>query len=45
VTATGPVATALPVLLELSLDRPEEVFAHQSGDFDEDLISRGGIDP
>jgi hypothetical protein len=43
--AAGPVATALPVLLELSLDRPEEVFAHQPGDFNEDLISRGCIDP
>src|SRR4051794_240971 len=27
--ATGPGATALPILLELSPDRPEEFLAHQ----------------
>ena len=43
--AAGPVATALPVLLELSLDRPEEVLAHQPGDINEDLIFRRCIDP
>src|SRR5512135_894202 len=43
--ATAPVATALPVLLELSLDRPEEFLAHQGGDLDEDLIFRVCIDP
>src|SRR3954454_14173983 len=41
----GPVATALPVLLELGLDGQEEAFAHQPGDFDEDLIFRGCINP
>src|SRR5580704_1087630 len=35
---TGPFATALPVLLELSLNRPEEFLAHQTGDLDEDLF-------
>jgi hypothetical protein len=37
-SAARPVATALPILLELSLDRPEEFLAHQSGDINEDLI-------
>src|ERR1700722_8312772 len=41
--ATGPFATALPVLLELSLNRPEEFLAHQTGDLDEDLFFRGCI--
>ncbi len=36
--AAGPVATASPVLLELSLDRPEEVLAHHPGDINEDLV-------
>jgi hypothetical protein len=44
-SATRPVATASPVLLELSLDRPEEVLAHQPGDFYEDLVLRECIDP
>src|SRR3954447_3987708 len=35
--ATGPVAAALPILLELSPDSPEEFLAHQAGDLDEDL--------
>src|SRR5512147_1320396 len=33
--ATGPVAAAAAVLLELGLDRPEEVLAHQAGHFNE----------
>src|SRR6516165_11699098 len=44
-TATGPVATASPILLELGLDRPEEVLAHQGGDVDQDPIFRRCIDP
>src|SRR5262249_13151236 len=45
-TATaGPVATAAPILLELRLDRPEELGAHQPGDLDEDLFLRWCIDP
>jgi hypothetical protein len=43
--AAGSVAAALPVLLELGLDRPEEVLAHQPWDFNEDLISRRCVDP
>ncbi len=43
--AMGPLATAAPVLLELGLDRPEELLAHQSGDLDEDLLLRGCVDP
>jgi hypothetical protein len=43
--ATGPVAATLPILLELALDRPEEIFAHQPGDLDENLIFRGCVDP
>ena len=43
--ATGPVATALPVLLELSLNRPEEFLTHQPGNIYEDLIFRRCIDP
>jgi hypothetical protein len=37
-TAAGPVATALPVLLKLSLNRPEKIFAHQSGYINENLF-------
>ena len=43
--ATGPLATAAPVLLELGPDRREELLAHQRGDLDEDLLLRGCIDP
>src|SRR3954453_11168546 len=43
--ATGPIATASPILLELGLDRPEELLAHQPGDIDEDLILRCDVDP
>src|SRR5271165_408481 len=43
--ATGPVATALPVLLELSLNRPEEFLAHQPGNINENVIFRRCIDP
>src|SRR5271165_3272670 len=43
--ATGPVATALPVLLELSLNRPEEFLSHQSWNIYEYTIIRGCIDP
>src|SRR6516165_10550191 len=38
--ATGPLATAAPVLLELRLDRREEILVHQRGDIDEDLLFR-----
>jgi hypothetical protein len=38
--AARPVATTLPVLLQLSLDCPEKIFAHQPWDFDDDLIFR-----
>src|SRR5271165_7694170 len=38
--ALRPVATALSVLLELSLNRPEEFLTHQPGDIYEDLILR-----
>jgi hypothetical protein len=38
--AARPVATTLPVLLELRLDCPEKIFAHQPRDFDDDLIFR-----
>jgi hypothetical protein len=38
--AAGPVATTLPVLLELSLDRPEKIFAHQPRDINDNLIFR-----
>src|SRR5262249_10240563 len=44
-TATAPVATAAPVLLELRPGRPEELRAHQPGDLDEDLFLRRCIDP
>ena len=43
--ALGPHASALPVLFELSLDRREEILAHQGGNLDEDLILRRCIDP
>ena len=43
--ATGPVATALPVLFELSLNRPEEFLAHQPGNINENLIFRKCVDP
>src|SRR6266545_4159581 len=43
--ALRPVATALPVLLELSLNHPEEFLAHQPGNVDKDLIARRCIDP
>ena len=41
VTATtGPVTTALPILLKLSLNHPEEFLAHQGRNFNEYLIFR-----
>jgi hypothetical protein len=44
-TAAGPFATAVPVLLELSLDRREQVLIHQCRDIDEDLLLRRCLDP
>ena len=38
--ATGPVATALPILLELSLNGLEEFLVHQPRNLDENLIFR-----
>src|SRR4051794_9403523 len=38
--AAGPVASTSPVLLELSLDRPEKIFAHQPRDSNDDLSFR-----
>ena len=43
--ASGPVAAAPAVLLELSLDRTEEILAHEAGDFDEDSIFRRCVNP
>src|SRR6516165_4063678 len=43
--AARAVAPALPVLLELGPNRPEEVLAHQGGDVNEDLILLRCIDP
>src|SRR5262249_6461532 len=38
--ATGPIATALPVLFELLLDGLEELLVHQNRDLDENPIFR-----
>src|SRR5512135_146051 len=43
--AAGPVAAASPVLLELGLDRPEEVLAHQAGHFNENLVLQRCVHP